>query len=154
MENAKTADWAATVPWDGIVGKPPSVGGKTDVGQLTAKGYAIKQVPQWNGVRFIGVNPQSLVDTSGLYGPNNKPYDITQFSWNPGTLTPFLRTTKTIDLNGVTDGLPVAVGVPYDLQGCLISVDTEVNTVNITIFNSTPYDVTLASGVWAVLTMK
>ena len=48
------ADWAASVPWTGITGKPgvfPS--GPVDIGQLTAAGFSAGSVPIWNGSRFV-----------------------------------------------------------------------------------------------------
>ena len=48
------ADWAATAPWDGITGKPDFPGGVTDIGQLTAEGFEVGQVPLWNGHNFVG----------------------------------------------------------------------------------------------------
>lgn len=48
------ADYAATVPWRGITGKPAVFPyGPIDISQLTAAGFASGKVPVWNGSRFV-----------------------------------------------------------------------------------------------------
>jgi hypothetical protein len=51
------ADWAATVPWAGVLGKPDNLGGVSDIGQLTGNSYGAGMVPAWNGSAFV---PTSL----------------------------------------------------------------------------------------------
>jgi hypothetical protein len=156
MPNASTADYASTAPWSGIIGKPDlSSSGAKDISDLKAKGYSKNDIPVFNGSRFFPVRPSSLIDTSSLYGPDNKPYNEIQLFWNPGTLTPFYRTSQSFSLTGVAKGQPVLVGAPYDLQGCIPFASADADgSVTVTLFNTTPYDVTLADGQWSFIMLK
>lgn len=153
--NSKAADWAAeagSVDWANVRNKPSS--SSTDISQISASGFTRGQLPQWSGKRFIGVNASSLIDTSGFFSLSNKPYNIYQFTWTPGTLTPFLRTKNTFTISGVTEGTPVVAGIPYSLDGVLTTVNVIDDEVEVVLFNSTPYDITLDEGVFQFLAMK
>lgn len=53
MSHVRRADWAAAVPWDGILDKPAGLGGVTDIGQLTGEGFIPGDTPTWNGTKFV-----------------------------------------------------------------------------------------------------
>jgi hypothetical protein len=53
MSHARRADWAATVPWSGILGKPELT---TDIAEVGGYGFAPGQIPVWNGAMFIPGN--------------------------------------------------------------------------------------------------
>jgi hypothetical protein len=55
MSHVRRADWAAQVPWDGIIGKPAGLGGDTDIGQLKGAGFSVGDIPEWDGTQFVPV---------------------------------------------------------------------------------------------------
>lgn len=148
------ADFAATCPWEGVLNKPASLTQAADISTLKAQGYVVGDLPTWNGKKFIPIKRSNLFDTSKLYGDSNKPYIITRFTWEPGTITPFLRTSQTFTLLGVAEGSAVLLGLPYDLEGIAATWALEPDSVIVTLFNQTPYDITIPETSWSILVMK
>lgn len=53
MSHVRIADWAANVPFSGILNPPAGLGQTTDIGQLTGAGFSIDDIPKWNGTKFV-----------------------------------------------------------------------------------------------------
>ena len=83
MSHVRRADWAANVPWDGILDKPAGLGGDTDIGQLKGAGFSIDDVPVWNGTKFVPA-PYNPGGGSGDIKDLNTPGVATK-RFNPGT---------------------------------------------------------------------
>lgn len=67
MSHVRRSDWAAAVPWAGILDKPAGTGEATDIGQLTGSGFVPGDVPSWNGSKFV---PSSGGGGGGGGGPS------------------------------------------------------------------------------------
>lgn len=155
MNHAKTADWAATCPASGIIGLEQYTGQAPDISTVKAKSFQAGSVPVWTGSRFVGRLPGTLIDLSSYYGDGNKPYVITGFIWEPGTLTPFFRVSIEIPITNLPEGVKISVNSPYSLDGCDIThYVAEDDVLTVELFNRTPYDVVLASGFWSVIYLK
>lgn len=62
MNRVPVADWAASVPWTGITGKPGGIGQPVDLSNVTWAGVPANRYPVWNGTRFV---PTALVSPGG-----------------------------------------------------------------------------------------
>lgn len=100
------ANWAATagsVAWENVTGKPSSFGGVTDIGQLTGSGFAIGQVPRWNGSRFV---PYTIPASSG--GSSSLPSQFT-LTWDVPVLLPLQTATQTFNVANIYPQNPIAI---------------------------------------------
>ncbi len=86
MSHSRRADWAANVPWKGILGKPAGVGEDTDIGQLKGAGFSIGDIPEWNGTKFVPVPYTPGGGGGGSIGNLNSPGVATK-RIKPGSTT-------------------------------------------------------------------
>ena len=134
------ADWAGSVPWAGITGKPAGLTGETvvDVTQLTARVAALE----------AAVNALSGV-------PSDSPVTTLHVEWDIDSLEPFQMGYEDITLPGLPAGTACAL-VPQDPSAYLIAsaVAISPSVVRLTAFNAGP--VALAPGltVWTLFILN
>ena len=134
------ADWAGSVPWAGITGKPAGLTGETvvDVTQLTARVAALE----------AAVNALSGV-------PSDSPVTTRHVEWDIDSLEPFQMGYEDITLPGLPAGTACAL-VPQDPSAYLIAsaVAISPSVVRLTAFNAGP--VALAPGltVWTLFILN
>lgn len=76
-------------------------------------------------------------------------------TWDPGSLGDGVGETKSITVTGAAFGDAVMIGVPYDLQDCVVSAYVQAaNTVEIRLQNESTGTRDLASGVWRIFVLK
>jgi hypothetical protein len=116
MSKTARADWAASVPWAGITGKPP-LEGTTDIGQLTALGFSPNQIPRWNGTRFVAY---SIPPSPTPVAPTNPFPPTDYFIWDTPSVLPLQTATENFPLIGAVPGEPIAFGIAFDPGFCLV----------------------------------
>ena len=134
------ADWAGSVPWAGVTGKPDGLGSSTatDLSQLTARVAALE----------AALN--SLSSAS-----DDSPVTTLHVEWTIDSLEPFQMGYEDISLPGLQAGT-ACVLVPQDPTAYLIASATAIapSTVRLTAFNAGP--VALAPGltVWTLFILN
>lgn len=109
MSKVSRSDWAPPPRWEDIIGKPTSFG-VTDIGQLTGNGFAVGQVPRWNGSRFVPYTiPSSPSPTPS--SPLPAPIGLT---WDIPALLPLQTATETFNVGNIYPGSPLSVTVGAD----------------------------------------
>lgn len=150
MSKTARSDWAASTPWSGITGKPPTPGSVTDIGQLTGDGYSSGQIPSFDAAtgRFVPATPGPSPPPPP--GPVPLPTEI-WVVWNPPGLNPLQTATEDFDLIGALVSQPVIVGAPFDLQFMTICAYIPAsNVVRICLTNMGILPVDFDSGTWRI----
>lgn len=148
MSKVSRADWAASVPWDGVTGKPDFPAGITDIGQLTGDGYSDGQYPSFDAGsgRFSPATlPEPVPPT---------PAPVPEFiivSWDTPSLMPLQSAWEDFDFPGVLVSQPITLGTPFDDEFVLaVATVPEANVVRITVTNMGFSTVDLAEGSWTI----
>lgn len=134
------ADWAGSVPWSGVTGKPAGLTGEvaTDVSELTARVEALEA--------FVN----SLTGT-----PSDSPITTLHVEWTIDSLESFQMGYEDISLPGLPAGA-ACVLVPQDPSAYLIAsaVAVSPSVVRLTALNVGP--ATLAPGltVWTLFILN
>jgi hypothetical protein len=155
MSKVVRADFAATTPWDGIIGRPADGTSVTDIGQLTGSGFFNKQVPVWN-VALQKFVPANITGIAGYSAPSpggsSNPYiDPVQVEWDVPALSPLQSIYEDFPLIGAIPATPAAVGVPFDMQFCWIRADVIANdSIRLTVTNLNASIVDLGLGLYNV----
>ncbi len=108
MSKVSRSDWSP-VTWAQITGKPSSFG-VSDIGQLTGAGFALGQVPRWNGSKFV---PYTLPNIPAPTPPNSLPPQFT-LTWDIPELLPLQTATQVFNVGMVFPGNPLAIGWSAD----------------------------------------
>lgn len=147
MSKVSRADWSASTPWSGIVGKP-STFGVTDISQLAAAGFSSGQVPRWNGAKFV---PYTIPSSATPVTPPNPLPAQVQFSWDVPSILPLQSAYEDFPLIGAIPGEPIAHGVAFDPGFCLTFAYIFANdTVRLKVVNMDGVAVDLGLAVWAI----
>ena len=134
------ADWAGSVPWAGVTGKPEGLNNSTatDLSQLTARVAALEA---------------ALNALTG--GPSTSPITTLHVEWTIDSLASFQAGYEDVTLTGLQAGT-ACVLVPQDTTAYLIASATAIapSTVRLTAFNAGP--VALAPGltVWTLFILN
>jgi len=136
MGKVSRADWAASVPWQGVTDKP-STFGVTDIGQLTGDGYSDGQIPVYNrasgrfrpGSRNPAPTPTPVPPTPGIPTEISVEMDVPN-------LHAFQSYYEDFFFPGALTGQPVIVGASYTNPYVQISATVvDSNSVRITVMN-------------------
>lgn len=141
MTKVAKADWSP-VTWEQITGKPSSFG-VTDIGQLTGNGFAIGQVPRWNGSKFV---PYTIPSTPApTPTPTPLPAQI-GITWDIPEILPLQTATEDFNIGGVFLGYPLAI-TPNSNPGFFwfAALVTAVDVVTVYALNMDATPVTLGS---------
>lgn len=134
------ADWAGSVPWSGITGKPAGLGSSTatDLTALTARVAALE----------AAVNALS----SSL---SNSPVTTLHVEWDIDSLEPFQMGYEDITLPGLPAGA-ACVLVPQDPSAYLIAsaVAISPSVVRLTAVNSGPGVIAPGLTVWTLFILN
>lgn len=148
MSKVSRADFAATVPWVGITGKPPVVAGITDISQLTGDGFLNGQYPRYNSLagRF---RPASLPAPTVTPTPAPPAFQI--FSWDAPSLLPLQSCFEDFSFIGVIVSQPITLGSPFADEFVIATASVPApNVVRITVVNMNLATVDLGVGSWTV----
>jgi hypothetical protein len=147
MSQVAKANWAASVPWIGITGKPTAFG-VNDIGQLGGNGFSVGQVPRWNGAIFLPYTVPS--SSSPTPAPSPLPSQFT-LTWDIPELLPLQTATEVFNVGGVFPGNPLALGWQFNPGFCwLWGLVTDIEVVTLYAKNMDSVPVTLGSGTWVV----
>ena len=134
------ADWAGSVPWAGITGKPAGLAGSavTDLTALTARVEALEAI----------VN--SLTGT-----PSDSPITTLHVEWTIDSLESFQMGYEDIHLPGLPAGT-ACVLVPQDPSPYLIASAAVIapETVRLTAMNVGPAAVTPGLTIWTLFILN
>ena len=134
------ADWAGSVPWAGVTGKPAGLTGETvaDVSQLTARVAALE----------AAVNALSGV-------PSDSPVTTLHVEWTIDSLASFQMSYEDVTLTGLQAGTACAL-VPQDPTAYLIASATAIapSTVRLTAFNAGPVALAPGLAVWTLFILN
>lgn len=134
------ADWAGSVPWSGVTGKPAGLTGEvaTDVSELTARVAALE----------AALN--SLSSAS-----DDSPVTTLHVEWTIDSLEPFQMGYEDISLPGLQAGT-ACVLVPQDPTAYLIAsaVAVSPSVVRLTAMNVGPVAVTPGLTVWTLFILN
>lgn len=126
MKRVPRADFALSVPWSGITGRPET---------QTASPRVIERV-----TRVVTEVPSPDQPVTRL---------LWNFSWDPGILRPLETAILKLDVPGVTPGMPVAVGCPYALEfGQLSAQVVNWRTVQVSLTNLSLETIEPGGGNW------
>lgn len=76
-------------------------------------------------------------------------------TWDPGSLGDGAGETHSLTVTGAAFGDAVMVGVPYDLQDCVVTAYVQAaNTVEIRLQNESTGTRDLVSGSWRIFVLK
>ena len=126
VSRVQRADWAASVPWIGITGKPTGADGGTNT---VTKETIIRETPAKD-------NQNPLPNSVGFY-------------WEPGVIRPLETVTKDFTVATVKPGNQIIVGTPYAFAyGQISAVAPGFGTVRLSLTNMGLDAVTLAGGYW------
>lgn len=145
MGKVSRADWAASVPWGGVIDKPATFG-VTDIGGLTGTGYSAGQYPAYNKTtkRF---QPASIIAPPAPIPPEPYVFNQLAFNWDGETLHSFQISQQDFDFVGAMPSQVVAVGASFALDYLTLSAYVpSMNVVRITVMNTQITDVTVGSG--------
>ena len=133
------ADWAGSVPWAGVTGKPAGLTGETvaDVSQLTARVAALE----------AAVNALSGV-------PSDSPVTTLHVEWDIDSLEPFQMGYEDIPLPGLPAGA-ACVLVPQDPTTYLIASAVAIapSVVRLTAVNSGPDVIAPGLTIWTLFVL-
>jgi hypothetical protein len=147
VSKVSRADFAASVPWEGIISKPATFGA-TDIGQLAGAGFAIGQVPRWNGSKFV---PYTIPSSSTPVAPPSALPVQVYFSWDVPSLLPLQSAYEDFPWIGAVPGQPLAFGIAFDPQFCWVNATVIANdTIRLWVLNMNSSAVDLGEGVWAI----
>ena len=136
------ADWAGSVPWSGVTGKPAgltSAGGTvTDLTQLTARVAAIE----------AAINPLSSA-------PGDSPASTLHVEWTIDSLEPFQMGYEDLSLPGLPAGA-ACVLVPQDPTTYLIASAVAIapSVVRLTAVNSGPLALAPGLTIWTLFILN
>ena len=134
------ADWAGSVPWSGVTGKPAGLGSSTatDLTQLTARVAALEAAVS------------SLTRT-----PTGSPVTTLHVEWTIDSLEPFQMGYEDISLPGLQAGT-ACVLVPQDPTAYLIAsaVAVSPSVVRLTAMNVGPVAATPGLTVWTLFVLN
>lgn len=134
------ADWAGSVPWSGITGKPTGLDGSavTDLTQLTARVAALE----------AALN--SLSSAS-----DDSPVTTLHVEWTIDSLEPFQMGYEDITLPGLPAGA-ACVLVPQDPTAYLTAsaVAVSPSTVRLTAINAGPLPIAPGLTVWTLFILN
>ena len=133
------ADWAGSVPWSGITGKPSGLTGETavDLSQLTARVAALE----------AAVNALSG-------GPSTSPITTLHVEWDIDSLASFQMGYEDITLPGLPAGT-ACVLVPQDPSAFLIASAAAIapETVRLTAMNVGPAALAPGLTIWTLFVL-
>ena len=133
------ADWAGSVPWSGVTGKPAGLTGEvaTEVSQLTARVAALE----------AAVNALSSAS-------DDSPVTTLHVEWTIDSLEPFQMGYEDITLPGLPAGA-ACVLVPQDLTAYLVASAVAIapSVVRLTAVNSGPGVIAPGLTVWALFVL-
>lgn len=113
MGKISRADWAASVPWSGITGKPSSFG-PTDISELTADGYRNGQYPSAVAGRLRATTlvfpPTPTPDPPAPSGGVTKTY----VTWDIPSLHALQSAAEDFTIVGAMPGMAIVVGAAFD----------------------------------------
>lgn len=142
MSKVAKADWAASAPWEGLTGKPASFG-VSDIGQLTGNGFAVGQVPRWNGTRFVPYTIPSTPAPTPTPSPLPAPIGLT---WAIPELLPLQTGTEVFNVGGIFPGTPLSVTVGADPGFFFFAaLVTDIEVVTLYALNMSAAPVTLGT---------
>ncbi len=147
MSKVTRADWAASVPWDGITNKPatPS-GGVTDIGQLTGKGFSVGNYAKWNGSKFV---PGAAPTVPPIVVPTI--FSDHFFAWDAPPLMPLQSAWEDFPVIGASVNQIVSCGPPFNVGLCIVFCYIPFNdTVRIQVTNFDSVAVDLGPGTWRI----
>lgn len=134
------ADWAGSVPWSGITGKPAGLGSSTatDLTQLTARVAALE----------AALN--SLSSTS-----SDSPITTLHVEWTIDSLEPFQMGYEDITLPGLPAGT-ACVLVPQDPTAYLVASAVAIapSVVRLTAVNSGPLALAPGLTIWTLFILN
>ena len=134
------ADWAGSVPWSGVTGKPAGLDGSTttDLTALTARVAALE----------AALN--SLSSAS-----DDSPITTLHVEWTIDSLEPFQMGYEDISLPGLPAGT-ACVLVPQDPSAYLIASATAIapSVVRLTAVNSGPLSLAPGLTVWTLFVLN
>lgn len=130
------------------MGKPASFGA-TDIGQLSANGFTVGQVPKWNGTKFVGYTIPGAPIPPGPTPSPLPPQDV--FVWDVPSILPLQSAFQDFPLIGAVPGEPIAFGISFDIGYCLPFVNIFQNDlVRLRIVNMDSVAVDLGSATWSL----
>lgn len=133
------ADWAGSVPWSGVTGKPAGLGSSTatDLSQLTARVAALE----------AALN--SLSSAS-----DDSPITTLHVEWDIDSLASFQMSYEDVTLTGLQAGT-ACVLVPQDPTAYLIASATAIapSTVRLTAFNVGPGALAPGLTIWTLFVL-
>lgn len=149
------ANWAATVPWDGITGKPDFIGGASDIGDLTGDGFANRQVPVWS-VSLRKFIPANISGIAGYSNPSPAPDTTVGFTdyfieWDVPSLAPLQSAYEDFPAIGAAVNQPVLLSPTADVTffNWLAFVKTN-DTIRLQVTNMNLTTEDLANSLWRV----
>ena len=151
MNRVPVADWAASVPWTGITGKPGNVGGASDLSQITWNGVQPNKIPLWNGTRFVPVAMPTFVLPASI-----PTFLSTQLSWSPDPIPAGGQTAIEFTINGASFGDQVLYGVPVNI-GTSVLIQSQMvasNTARATLTNVGTSVQAIDPGLWKFRVLK
>lgn len=149
MSKVARADYAASVPWLGITGKPAGVGDPVDIGSLKAAGFSNGQVARWNGTKFVPYTiPAAPVPP--VVPPSTLPAQI-QFNWDVPSILPLQSAYEDFALLGAIPGEVIAHGVSFDPGFCITQAYVITNdSIRLKVVNLDSVAVDLPASVWNI----
>jgi hypothetical protein len=151
MNRVPVADWAASVPWNGITGKPAGIGQPTDLSQITWSSVQANKVPLWNGTRFVPVALPVFVLPSSI-----PTFISTSFNWNPDPIPGGEQVSEEFTINGASFGDQIIYGVP-NFIGTSVLIQSQIvapNRGRVTLSNFGTTIQTVDSGLWKFRVLK
>lgn len=148
MSRVVRSDWAASVPWQGVTNKPPTVAGITDISQLTGDGFLNGQYPRFNALagRF---RPATL--PTPTVTPTPAPPAQIIVSWDVPSLLPLQSAWENFDFIGVLVSQPIMLGTPFQNEFVLaVASVPAANVVRITVTNMSLATIDLGVGSWTL----
>lgn len=147
------SDWAATVPWQGIQGKPavfPS--SAPDISEVGGRGFSNGQVPTWSSSqrKFLPATPSS---SGGAPTPTSAvPWQQITFFWDAPELLPLQSCYEDFDFIGALTSDAVAAGPLYELEYCQVTASVpEENKVRVIVTNMAITSADLSNGIWKIV---
>ncbi len=146
MSKVSRSDWSP-VTWEQIIGKPTNFG-VSDIGQLTGIGFAVGQVPRWNGSKFV---PYTL-PTVPVNPPSPSPLPAAiGLTWDVPEVLPLQTATEEFNVAGIFPGAPLAVTVvPNPGFFFFAALVTDIQIVTLYALNMSGGPVTLGSTAFTI----
>ena len=133
------ADWAGSVPWSGVTGKPAGLTGE-----------AVAGVPQL--IARVAALEAAILALTG--GPSTSPITTLHVEWDIDSLEPFQMGYEDITLPGLPAGT-ACVLVPQDPSAFLIASAAAIapETVRLTAMNVGPGVIAPGLTVWTLFVL-